>query len=146
MVTTTPVPTKVSAAAAGRATGTTGEGAVTATANGLTCVVFDRARRRPRLTDRVQTVWTVFLPAPLPYVGASDVDGVRVGLTTEPPAPPAAQVLAGVPTPPVDWWIEGGYLYGVHESPARPELVAEGVELLTRFAATIPWQQLAHQA
>ncbi|GAA0949449.1 hypothetical protein [Virgisporangium aurantiacum] len=125
-----------------QASGTTGEGTVTATANGLTCVAYDRARRRPRLTDQVQTAWTVFLPAPLPYITQADVDSVRSGTPTDRPVHPVAHMLAGVPSPNTTWWIEGGYLYGVSETPARADLVADRIEQLTRFAAQIPWQRI----
>lgn len=125
-----------------QANGTTGEGTVTAAVNGLTCVAFDRARRRPRLTDAVQTVWVVFLPAPLPYVTGDDVNRLRHNVPSERPVHPVAHLLAQVPTPAADWWVEGGYLYGVQESPARAGLVADRIDQLTRFAAQIPWHQI----
>lgn len=135
---------------------TTGEGTVTATANGMTCVVFDRARRRPRLTDQVQTAWTVFLPAPLPYVTADDIDRLRRNAASERPMHPVTQVLGQIPMrsphsatdqllPVSDWWVEGGYLYAVQESPARPQLVEAYIDQLTRFAAQIPWHQIPRQ-
>jgi hypothetical protein len=125
-----------------QANSTTGEGTVTAAANGMTCVAYDRARRRPRLTDPVQTVWTVFLPAPLPYVTVADVNQLRNGIPSEQPVHPVAHMLAQVPTPGTEWWVEGGYLYAVQENPARPQLVADHIDRLTRFAAQIPWHQI----
>lgn len=132
-----------------RASVAMGEGTVTAVAHGLTCVAFDRARRRPRLADEVHTVWTVFLPAPLPYVTGVDVHRARHGDVRPDarPVPPVAYALAGVPSPPNGaWWAEGAHLYWMHDSPARPQLVADRIEQLARYAAQIPWQHIPRQA
>jgi hypothetical protein len=85
---------------------TTGDAALSGTVHGLPVTVYDRARRRPRLGDPVQTVWTVHLPVALPYLSSTYFTYLRLadhaagadraGRAGQRPADPGGADLEGV--------------------------------------------------
>jgi hypothetical protein len=129
------------------ASGTSGSGVLTFTSNGAPGIVYDRARRRPRLGDPVQTVWMVQLPFPLPPVSSSDVAALHLGVSSPGgPTPEVVRIVAASPagrtTGPSNWWIEGAYLCSLVDGQALDAEIPERVERLARLAAHLPWQEL----
>ncbi|GIJ46449.1 hypothetical protein Val02_33350 [Virgisporangium aliadipatigenens] len=119
---------------------TTGHAVVSGSANAMTFTVYDRLRRPPRMTDRIQTVWVVHLPMALPFVSSRDiVQGSGDEATRAIATPQLVHALQAGALP--EFWIEGPFLYSTQLG-LPPGAIGPRVDALTRTAVALPWPAL----